>query len=230
MPEDAPARPAPAVDEAIAAIIQAVSDIEGPLPPKKRAIVEQAVLTFAEKGYDAASTKEIARRAGVAEATIFRHFATKEDLLLRLVRPLLVRVVVPAAQDQFDRVLAEHGSDLETVMRVVITQRLGVLRRFAPLVRILLQELPFRPELRKVLLSQVPAGLAGVFDLLRREMETGRLRRENPLRVARWIGSLTAGYFITSAVLAPDPGWDDEAEVAAFVKLLMHGMVARPQP
>jgi AcrR family transcriptional regulator len=224
MPEPRPA-PGPAVDEAIAAIVQAISDIEGPLPPKKRAIVEQAVLTFAEKGFDAASTKEIAQRAGVAEATIFRHFATKEDLLLRLVQPVVSRVVVPAAAEQFERVVAEQDGRIEDILRVVLTERLRVIRRFAPLIRILIQEIPFRPQLQKVLFAQIPAGLGGAMALMQREMEAGRLRREPPARIARWIASLFGGYFIASTVFMPHADWDDDAEVEAFVRLLAHGIL-----
>ncbi|WP_449621393.1 TetR/AcrR family transcriptional regulator [Robertmurraya sp. Marseille-Q9965] len=36
---------------------------------------------MAEKGYDSATTKEIAHAAGVNEVTLFRHFGTKEKLL-----------------------------------------------------------------------------------------------------------------------------------------------------
>ncbi|MBX3529254.1 MAG: TetR/AcrR family transcriptional regulator [Rhizobiaceae bacterium] len=213
------------MDEAIAAIVQAISDIEGPLPPKKRAIVEQAVLTFAEKGFDAASTKEIAQRAGVAEATIFRHFATKEDLLLRLVQPVVSRVVVPAATEQFERVMAAEKGRVEDVLRVVLKERLGVIRRFAPLIRILIQEIPFRPELQKVLFSQIPAGLGGALAMMQREMDSGRMRREPPTRIARWIASLFGGYFIASTIFAPGPGWDDDAEVDALVGVLAHGIL-----
>lgn len=227
MPEPRPA-PQRAFDEAIAAIVQAISDIEGPLPPKKRAIVEQAVLTFAEKGFDAASTKEIAQRAGVAEATIFRHFATKEDLLLRLVQPVVSRVVVPAATEQFERVVAEQDGRVEDVLRVVLTERLRVIRRFAPLIRILIQEIPFRPQLQKVLFAQIPAGLGGAMALMQSEMDAGRLRREPPARIARWIASLFGGYFIASTIFMPNARWDDEAEVEAFVRLLARGIVIDP--
>jgi len=39
-----------------------------------------AVNLFAQKGFTGTTTKEIAAAAGVSEAIIFRHFATKEDL------------------------------------------------------------------------------------------------------------------------------------------------------
>ena len=76
------------LDEAVAQVLAAVEAEEGRLPPKKRAVVEAALLSFAEHGFDASSTRMIAQRAGVAEGTIFRHFDSKSDLLLRLVRPV----------------------------------------------------------------------------------------------------------------------------------------------
>lgn len=47
---------------------------------KKQALLEAATVAIAQQGI-AASTALIARNAGVAEGTLFRYFATKDDLL-----------------------------------------------------------------------------------------------------------------------------------------------------
>ncbi|HBU1218435.1 TPA: TetR family transcriptional regulator, partial [Klebsiella pneumoniae] len=47
---------------------------------KKQALLEAATAAFAQSGI-AASTSAIARSAGVAEGTLFRYFATKDELL-----------------------------------------------------------------------------------------------------------------------------------------------------
>ncbi|WES69697.1 TetR/AcrR family transcriptional regulator [Superficieibacter sp. HKU1] len=47
---------------------------------KKQALLEAATIAFAQSGITA-STAMIARSAGVAEGTLFRYFATKDDLL-----------------------------------------------------------------------------------------------------------------------------------------------------
>lgn len=44
-------------------------------------ILDTAIGLFSTKGYSGATTREIARLAGVAEVTLFRHFASKEKLL-----------------------------------------------------------------------------------------------------------------------------------------------------
>src|SRR6185437_3154173 len=43
-------------------------------------ILRVAVSLFSQKGFQGATTKEIALAAGVSEAMVFRHFATKEEL------------------------------------------------------------------------------------------------------------------------------------------------------
>lgn len=46
------------------------------------ALKRAALELFTDGGYDATATTAIAARAGVSEMTLFRHFATKESLLL----------------------------------------------------------------------------------------------------------------------------------------------------
>lgn len=66
-------------------------DTAPPAPAGRRAqrkeatrdqIVAAALHLFQDKGFDATTTKAIARRAGVAEGTVFNYFATKEDIAL----------------------------------------------------------------------------------------------------------------------------------------------------
>ena len=45
-------------------------------------IVNAALALFQEKGFDATTTKAIARRARIAEGTVFNYFETKEDIAL----------------------------------------------------------------------------------------------------------------------------------------------------
>jgi AcrR family transcriptional regulator len=59
----------------------------------RAALVVAANGLFAEVGYDAARTGEIAKRAGVAQATLFRHFDTKADLALHHLRRVVDELV-----------------------------------------------------------------------------------------------------------------------------------------
>jgi AcrR family transcriptional regulator len=47
---------------------------------RRQQILRVAVSVFSQRGFRGTTTKEIAQAAGVSEAIIFRHFATKEEL------------------------------------------------------------------------------------------------------------------------------------------------------
>jgi AcrR family transcriptional regulator len=51
---------------------------------KRPAIVEAATSLFAERGIDATGIRDIADAAGVREASIYRHFESKEELALKI--------------------------------------------------------------------------------------------------------------------------------------------------
>ncbi|WP_406065406.1 TetR/AcrR family transcriptional regulator [Micromonospora sp. NBC_00860] len=60
-------------------------------------ILDAAEAVFAEFG-SRASTEEVARRAGVAIGTVFRHFPTKDDLLAAIMKRLLAQLVEEAGK------------------------------------------------------------------------------------------------------------------------------------
>src|SRR5580765_260332 len=47
---------------------------------RRRLLLRAAIDCFARRGFSGTKTKDIAAAAGVSEAILFRHFATKEDL------------------------------------------------------------------------------------------------------------------------------------------------------
>ncbi len=59
---------------------------------KKDLILKTAAKLFAERGYSRTSTALLAKEAGVAEGTIFRHFSNKEDIFITLLKRLHSRM------------------------------------------------------------------------------------------------------------------------------------------
>lgn len=74
---------------------------------------------FAERGHSA-SIADIARRAGVAKATVFRHFATKEDLIASIVVGHIAALAA-AARNLVDAV--DPGAALLEFLTVAADQR-----------------------------------------------------------------------------------------------------------
>ncbi len=146
-------------------------------PPKRRrgsetreAILQSARQLFAENGYEATTTRMIARQAGVAEGTIYIHFPSKRHLLFSL----LEQAVLPVLKDIFAS--TESLTDDE-VLRAFFRDRIRFGQEYADLIRTLLSQAMFDEELAEQLVRQVvgPAGKL-VKEYLARRVEDGVFR------------------------------------------------------
>jgi AcrR family transcriptional regulator len=59
----------------------------------KKAILNAASALFSRKGFHRTTTKEITRKAGIAEGTLFNYFPTKEDLAVYFFQQQLVELM-----------------------------------------------------------------------------------------------------------------------------------------
>jgi AcrR family transcriptional regulator len=73
-------------------------------------IVEASIEVFAQEGFYAANTQEIAEKAGVAESTIFRRFETKDELFRECMRTLMSRTLDPT---QFQALIFKESGPSE---------------------------------------------------------------------------------------------------------------------
>src|SRR5579884_2509685 len=62
-----------------------------PADERRRQLIEVSIDLFSRKGFAGTTTREIAAAAGVTEAIIFRHFATKQDLYTAIVEHMCSR-------------------------------------------------------------------------------------------------------------------------------------------
>lgn len=80
----------------------------------RAAILAAATEAFAEYG-PKATTEQVAVRAGVAVGTVFRHFATKDELLVAIMKESLQRLVALAAESTlFDFMTAVANEAMRT--------------------------------------------------------------------------------------------------------------------
>ena len=85
---------------------------------RRQQLIEQAIHLFATTGFRGTTTKAIAHAAGVSEAVIFRHFATKDDLY----NAILKLKADEAGLDETLAALKQHaarGDDERLVTRLV---------------------------------------------------------------------------------------------------------------
>jgi AcrR family transcriptional regulator len=196
------------------------------LTERQRRVLEAAMEVFAERGYAAASTAEIASRAEVAEGTIFKRFKTKKDLLQGVLGPYLVEIGAPGVLHAMEAVIGDPGAGLAELADAVVRDRMEFVRRHPMVVRILLQELSLHPELRErvaeTITRQVAPSMRTVIEHLQRR---GEIDPSLPLHsVARIVVSVLAGYVVTRLVALPDRAWDDDEEIAIMIRVLQRGL------
>ncbi|TQR10335.1 TetR/AcrR family transcriptional regulator [Psychrobacillus soli] len=198
------------------------------LTEKQKKIILAAIESFSEKGYAATSTSEIAKKAGVAEGTIFRHYKTKKELLVSIVAPLMAKLIGPFIVNDFHKVLDHPYEHVEDFLRAAIQNRSDIIKKMLPVIKIMMQEIPFQPELREQFLEQVARKTFDRILLVIKEyQDKGQLIEMPTLSAARLAISSIFGYLISRYIFFPDSEWDDELEIERTVQFIMHGLSQR---
>jgi AcrR family transcriptional regulator len=91
-----------------------------PRPSLEPVILEAALACFAERGYDATRVKHIAQRAGVSDAALYRHHASKEAVALALFADRMRRL-----SDAFTAVADDEARSVEDRVRGLVRASLA---------------------------------------------------------------------------------------------------------
>jgi AcrR family transcriptional regulator len=139
----------------------------------KKRILAAAELVFSRDGFQGATTREIAREAGVNEVTLFRHFHSREELL---------RATLEYGCAAFDTLVepekiwrGELPDGLESYIRDIyslVKQREAIVRAFIGEARLLPESI--RHSLQEFMLTRKARFVAG----LQRAQEGGFVRKE----------------------------------------------------
>ncbi|MCM3112735.1 TetR/AcrR family transcriptional regulator [Lederbergia lenta] len=201
---------------------------EDGLTEKQKNILAAATEAFAEKGFAATSTSEIAKKAGVAEGTIFRHYKTKKDLLLSIVSPMMVKLMAPIIMKDLNKVLDHRYEKFEDFLRAMLENRAKFLQENLPIIRILIQEIPFHAELKEQFIEHIGIRVLTRFKEIIEYYQAKEQIIDLPSEtVIRLTASTAIGLFATKYVIAPEDGWDECVEVERTIQFLMSGLSPR---
>ena len=198
-----------------------------PAIDRRKQLLETALDIFSRKGFEGATTKEIAAAAGVTEAIIFRHFPSKQALYQAVLeyrhKSEEMREWLAETQQCMDR------NDDEGLMRAIATKIVQTHRRDPRLQRVLLF----------AALESNEAGLAyhrqlsiPVFELLcqyvaRRQRE-GALANYDPGMILAAIAGMSAYHAMMTGMFGfLDKNYSDEAVAETFTSILMNGILPK---
>ncbi|MEY8442174.1 TetR/AcrR family transcriptional regulator [Lactobacillaceae bacterium 24-114] len=105
------------------------------MPAGKKKVLTTALKLFANNGFHATTTAKIAQQAGVSEGTIYKYFSSKEDLLAKLLQPILREI-----KNNFFSNL-DDKADLPSLIDFIVTDRINFIEVNFDFIRVIFQEI-----------------------------------------------------------------------------------------
>jgi AcrR family transcriptional regulator len=181
---------------------------------RREQILETALKLFAERGFDATSTRQIAKEAGIAEGLIFHYFPTKASLLTAVLQDRLEGR--RAFRTRLRPLLDDAGRrPAPEVLGAVASGWLATLRRDEEIIVVLFTAAQTNSEVRQAWQGLIREGTQLLTGYLAARVEAGELRKDLPLETAAtmFVSSLMV-FFLTRRHL-PEPEWREQSEVYA---------------
>jgi len=199
---------------------------------RRRQLIEVAIDLFARKGFGGTTTKEIAAAAGVTEAIIFRHFATKHDFHKAILD-------YKCGADGIDRWLAEletlaEADDDQGLIRFLVTKIVEHHREDPRFERLLLFSALEGNELALIHHNRTKLPIVEkLVAYIARRQQAGAIRPGDPTLILFALAGIPQFYALQRYVYqCADTGRSDEQVVEEFVRILWDGLrpSASPEP
>ncbi|MEZ0206202.1 TetR/AcrR family transcriptional regulator [Ideonella sp.] len=177
---------------------------------------------FAEKGYEHATTADIAQRLGVSEATVFTYFRGKRELCLRVIEDWYDEIIgaMEAGLPKDRPVRAQLETFVATHLRLFLIQGTG-------LCALVLSEGRSKGQvLADSLLPLQRSYTAPLMDLLARGQASGEVRSDLPLRLMRSLVLGPMEHILWEAVGLQERAIDIDATATALVGMLWSALAA----
>jgi AcrR family transcriptional regulator len=185
-------------------------------------ILEASLKLFSQKGFLGATTREIAREAGVAEVTLFRHFPSKEALFEEVIRRYSFLPALKGILPGLER------AGYEEAILEIARRFLERLEERKDLIRIMLAERHHYPsQVKGIVRGFLGEMIRMLADYFRQLQARGILRDFDPdVGAKAFLGSLFAyvnflGFFLGTS----GRGGHDDRFAEEFVKLFIEGTI-----
>jgi len=189
---------------------------------RRRQIVEAAIDLFSRKGFRGTTTRKIAEAAGISEAMIFKHFATKQELYSAIIE----------AKSETEELLASAAkaasrTDDQGVFRSVGLKMMEQTERDPSLMRLLLFSALEGHELSDIFFeSRVKRLHEFLSSYIRTRIEEGGFRPVDSLVAARGFIGMTIHYLLIHELFGVKrpPRSSPEEVVQTFVSIFLKGI------
>jgi AcrR family transcriptional regulator len=190
---------------------------------RRRQIMRAASGLFARRGYGGTTTREIAERAGINEALLFRHFPTKEKLYWTIIEE---QCNARGRRQKIQEILEAGGSDYE-VFAAIAREFLARNARDTELTRLLwFTALESHTLSRRFFSTYVAVYYEALAEYIRRRMKEGAFRNVDPLLSARGFLGMVVYHFLVQELFggARYQKFDPQAVAETLAGIWLNGM------
>jgi AcrR family transcriptional regulator len=193
---------------------------------RRQDILNAAEKLFSQKGFKGTTTKELAEKAGVHEAVLFRHFANKRELYRETVELKLARNR-PAALEQMGKGAASR--DDRAFFEALA---LGLLARFEDdpsIPRLILYSALEQHEPPEVAAERQLRVEKPTLDYISARIREGAFRKIDPQHAVLAFGAMLFGYIVRQEIvgMAAQKAYDRKKIAKSFVTIFLDGMEKR---
>lgn len=193
-----------------------------PGPERSREIVAAARAVFSEKGYEQAAMAEIAARVGVVEGALYKHFASKRELLLAVMRSFYESLI----ESLREGLRGVRGA--ESRLRYVIWSQLRAFTEEAGLCRVVIREIRPQGDYEQSKVRDLNRELTGIaLRVIEEAVAAGELRSDVPPVMVRDVIYGSIEHLAWKAVNGRG-ALDVERTADALTELILRGIGARP--
>jgi AcrR family transcriptional regulator len=158
---------------------------------RRNQILDAATEMFAEQGFHQSTTKDVARRAGIAEGTIYNYFESKDDLLIGMMTRL---TELETLGDELTEALQGDVRDFFVAM---FRHRIENLEQAQGILRAILPEVIANTELREHYYRQFVLRVARIIEqYVQARIEMGHIRPVDAALATRVVQSMFVGLFV----------------------------------
>ncbi|KOP22892.1 TetR family transcriptional regulator [Hapalosiphon sp. MRB220] len=186
-------------------------------------ILQAARRLFASQGFDGTTTRDLAQAAGVAEGTLFRHFANKKAILVEVATAGWVEILTDLLTE-----LSEMGS--YKAVAQVMRRRMWNMQKSADLMRVCFMEAQFHPDLRDRIQSEVIDKMTDVAEaFFQTAMDKGIYRQMDAKLVAKvFLGMFAIAGFSHNTLMEPDASPQQMQQMAeGLADIFLNGVLAK---
>jgi AcrR family transcriptional regulator len=188
---------------------------------RREQIVEAATRVFAEKGFRRATTREVAREAGVSEGTIYNYFEDKDDLLMAILHRL--NETERRVEDFEEGTATDFRGFLEEYLR----RRMSLIWENREVFRVGLSEMLVNAELRELYLRQVvEPTMRMAEENFRSRIDQGEVRETDAPLAMRSVAGAVLGLLVLGLLGDEEVGSRPEEIPNVLAALLVHGLDA----